>query len=64
MRMSDAGKKGIWSDMENKAKLNFTYWNRGEPASNQDYQYPYMTTTGKWLARSESTKLPTICELR
>lgn len=65
IRISDAGKKGIWRDIENKAKLNFTNWNSGEPASNQDYQYAYIYTNGKWTARGESTKFPTIiCELR
>ena len=65
IRISDAGKKGIWRDIENKAKLNFTNWSSGEPASNQDYQYAYMYPTGKWIARGESTKFPTIiCELR
>ena len=65
IRISDAGKEGVWRDVEHKAFVNYTNWSSGKPSSSQSsYDYASLNSNGKWYAHSESdTRRTIICEL-
>ena len=65
IRISDEGKENIWRDVGNKALVNFTNWNSGQPngAHDTDEDYVRISNGGKWWDSTSSPKSTVVCEL-